>query len=647
MKIDELIAQAVAASYTPFGQAQARRTLREAEERYRRALAAGVDVTAGHDLSDPLHIDATETAQIARAAQLALLGRFTWVRDSDEMSWSDEIWTMLGYDPVAAPRPSKKLFLFHLHPRDRNLVEQAINAAWAEQRVINGTYRFHRKDGIVVDVECHLEATVDEHGTPSGVIGTGQDVTTRERARQEVERLRRRCETVRAAIADWDPDSGLFTRRRFADELDRASRFGAGAVLILRIEPVDDPASDVRFGDGADLPGLAARLLESLKEPGDQLGRVGPSEIGVLFPKANLPRARKWAEYFVETLRSQHFVTADGRLRALAWGGLVRYAKNSPASSQDILIDAETSWREAKQEGRPVVALGQPTQPHDRQSVCRDRIATALRTDQFTVYAQPILELASNAVTRYELLLRVIDDVNGMLPPSGILETAERLDAVFEIDLWVFDRAVELLATSDPSRHFQVNVSGRSLGDARLMEAVENRIRDNGINPEQLTFEITETALIGNFTEARRFVDRIHDLGCHLALDDFGSGHASFRYLKLFPIDLVKIDGGFIDGLTRNHQDQVMVQAIIQVCQAHGVQTLAEFVEDEETLELLSEMGVDFAQGYLVGRPRSAASLAAPTGQLRRVGAANHRHSLPGPAGEAPISSQRAGGAKH
>ena len=118
--------------------------------------------------------------------------------------------------------------------------------------------------------------------------------------------------------------------------------------------------------------------------------------------------------------------------------------------------------------------------------------------------------------------------------------------------------------------------------------------------------------MIGNFTEARRFVDRMHDLGCHLALDDFGSGHASFRYLKLFPIDLVKIDGSFIGSLTRSPADKVMVQAIIQVCQAHGVQTLAEFVEDEETLELLSEMGVDFAQGYLVGKPRSVASLTAP-----------------------------------
>lgn len=612
MKIDELVAQALRASNSPFSHAQARRVLRAADERYRRAVAAGIDVTAGHDLSDPLQVDANETAQITRAAQLAVLGRFTWIRETDEMTWSDEIWTMLGYNPAEAPSQCRKLFLSHLNPRDREAAMQTISAAWAEQRVLKGTYRFSRRDGIVIDVECHVEAMLDERGQPCGVIGTGQDVTIRERARQEVERLKRRYDTVNAAIADWDPDSGLFTRRRFADELDRALRFGPGTVLVLRIEPVDDPGSDIRAGDGSDLPRLAARMLESLKEPGDQLGRVGPSEIGVLFPRANLPKARKLADYFIEALRSQQFVTGDGRLRALAWGGLVRYGKEPAAGSHDILIDAETCWREAKATGRSVLSLAQPTQPQDRQAVCRDRVAEALRTDQFTVYAQPIVELASRAVTRHELLLRVLDDVNGALSPTEILETAERLDAVLEIDLWVFDRAIELLSTSDTGRHFQVNISGRSLSDSRLVEAVEKRLNSSQINPDQLTFEITETALIGNFTEARRFVDRIHDLGCHLALDDFGSGHASFRYLKLFPIDLVKIDGSFIGSITRSPADKVMVQAIIQVCQAHGVQTLAEFVEDEETLDLLSEMGVDFAQGYLVGKPRSVASLMAP-----------------------------------
>ena len=159
-------------------------------------------LTAGHDLSDPLQVDASEAAQITRAAQLAVLGRFTWIRETDEMTWSDEIWTMLGYEPAAAPPQSRKLFLSHLNPHDREAAMQTISAAWAEQRVLKGTYRSSRRDGVVIDVECHVEAMLDEHGQPCGVIGTGQDVTVRERARQEVERLKRRYDTVNAAIAD-------------------------------------------------------------------------------------------------------------------------------------------------------------------------------------------------------------------------------------------------------------------------------------------------------------------------------------------------------------------------------------------------------------------------------------------------------------
>ena len=132
---------------------------------------------------------------------------------------------------------------------------------------------------------------------------------------------------------------------------------------------------------------------------------------------------------------------------------------------------------------------------------------------------------------------------------------------------------------------------------------MDRLIKHYGVNPEQLTFEITETALIGNLTEARRFADRIRDIGCQLALDDFGSGYASFRYLRLFPIDLVKIDGDYVVDLLRNPQDQVLVRALVQVCQAYGIHTVAEFVQDEPTLRLLRELGVDYVQGYLIGRP--------------------------------------------
>jgi len=196
----------------------------------------------------------------------------------------------------------------------------------------------------------------------------------------------------------------------------------------------------------------------------------------------------------------------------------------------------------------------------------------------------------------------VLDEANGPQSPIQVLDTAERLDAVYDIDLWVVERAMQL-AAERPGRCLQINLSGRSVGDPRLTDEVERLLAKYGVHPGQLTFEITETALIGNLSEARRFADRVRDLGCELALDDFGSGYASFRYLRIFPIDLVKIDGEYVVELVDNPQDQVLVRALVQVCQAYGIRTVAEFVQDEPTLRLLRELGVDYVQGFLIGRP--------------------------------------------
>jgi EAL domain-containing protein (putative c-di-GMP-specific phosphodiesterase class I) len=332
------------------------------------------------------------------------------------------------------------------------------------------------------------------------------------------------------------------------------------------------------------------------------LGRVGSNEIGVLLPGTSWPMARREAELLVEALRAQTFVLPDTWLRAQAWGGLVRFTPDGDAGSHELLIDAEHAWRQSREGVVALTLIPHPVPARDRQGSYRSRVADALDTDRFTLYAQPILELQTNEVTRHELLLRVLDEADGPQSPIQVLDIAERLDAVFDIDLWVVERAMQL-AADQPGTCLQINLSGRSVGDPRLTDEVTRLIERYEVKPEQLTFEITETALIGNLSEARRFADRVRELGCELALDDFGSGYASFRYLRIFPIDLVKIDGEYVVGLVDNPQDQVLVRALVQVCQAYGIRTVAEFVQDEPTLRLLRELGVDYVQGYLIGRP--------------------------------------------
>jgi PAS domain S-box-containing protein len=526
---------------------------------------------------------------------------FTYTAAGDTIVWSEELGAMLGRRP-AADDVSRQVLARYVHRDDQARALGAITRAWTSREPVTTTVRLVRADGGWFDVDCRIEALRGPGGAAYGIRGTVSDVSARERARREVARLARRGETVQTSISEPDPATGLLTRAGFADEVDRALRRGGGAVLVLRVEPDREHSDHIRPERNADLLHRAARVLEGLVRPADLLGRVGPNEIGVLLAGASWTLARRQADLFVEALRAHPFVLPDAWSRARAWAGLVRFPPAAEATSHDLLIDAEQAWRQARHAQRPLTLVARPVPARDRQGSYRERVADALGTDRFTLYSQPILELQSNTVTRHELLLRVLDETDGPQSPIQVLDVAERLDAVFDIDLWVVERAMQL-AAEHPHLCLQINLSGRSVGDPRLTAEVEKLIERYAVNPDQLTFEITETALIGNLSEARHFADRIRDLGCELALDDFGSGYASFRYLRIFPIDLVKIDGEYVVDLLQNPQDQVLVRALVQVCQAYGIHTVAEFVQDEPTLQLLRELGVDYVQGYLIGRP--------------------------------------------
>jgi PAS domain S-box-containing protein len=529
---------------------------------------------------------------------------FTYLAAGDEVTWSPSLAAMLGRSSIDGDI-GRQILTRYVHRDDHAKALGAITRTWTGRQPVHTTVRLLHADGGWFDVDCRLEPITDAEGMIRGVRGALHDVTARERARRELDRLARRNDTVQTSIIEHDPATQLLTRPRFADEIDRALRRpGSGAVLVMRVEPdrMDLAENAGRPERNADLLHSAARVLEGLVEPGDRLGRVGPNEIGVLFAGTSWTFARRQADLLVEALRAHPFVLPEAWSRVRAWAGLVRYRPDGDAGSHELLIDAEHAWREARETDRALALVAHPVPTRDRQGSYRSRVALALGTDRFTLYSQPILELQSNTVTRHELLLRVLDETDGPQSPIQVLDIAERLDAVYDIDLWVVERAMQLAAAT-AGLSLQINLSGRSVGDPRLTAEVERLIDTYRVNPERLTFEITETALIGNLSEARHFADRMRDLGCQLALDDFGSGYASFRYLRIFPIDLVKIDGEYVVDLVDNPQDQVLVRALVQVCQAYGIHTVAEFVQDERTLRMLRELGVDYVQGYLIGRP--------------------------------------------
>jgi EAL domain-containing protein (putative c-di-GMP-specific phosphodiesterase class I) len=237
------------------------------------------------------------------------------------------------------------------------------------------------------------------------------------------------------------------------------------------------------------------------------------------------------------------------------------------------------------------------------------RLRRALREDLFALHYQPIVSLADGAVSHYEALIRLADNADGSLTgPCAFLPAAERYGLIRRIDRMVIGKVCSLMGGELAGQaRVAVNLSALSITDRGLLAHIERELARNRVDPDRLVVEVTETAAIGDMGRARAFCEGVHTLGSSVALDDFGAGFGSFQYLKRLPFRYLKIDGDFIRALPTSRKDQLVVQALVSVARGMGKQTIAEYVGDEPTIGLLRHYGVDYAQGFEVGRPRGAA----------------------------------------
>lgn len=284
-----------------------------------------------------------------------------------------------------------------------------------------------------------------------------------------------------------------------------------------------------------------------------------------------------------------------------------------PTSTTDTTSSFVVRARDLRsQEGRPrrypdrVGNFSSPAGLHPRPW-CK-RLRRALRNDLFVLHYQPIVSLRSGAVSHYEALIRLADDpAEPLTPPCSFLAAAERYGLIQEIDRLVIGKVAALMGgeLAERGARVAVNLSALSITDRGMLAHIERQLVRHCVDPERLIVEVTETAAIGDMRRAQAFCEGIHNLGSSVALDDFGAGFGSFQYLKHLPFHYLKIDGDFIRTLPSSRKDQLVVQALVGLAQGMGKQTIAEYVGDEPTMCLLRGYGVDYAQGFEVGRPRS------------------------------------------
>lgn len=609
MDLDDILAMAEAGPPSPLELARARRVARAAQAQYDHALAEGYEIIVDTDLVDPLTADVDEATRIARAAQLANLGTITWKIGANgtgglgRLSWSDEMAMIFGRAPGTLRLTPENLAKL-IHPADVERVRKAVETAWERRRPNEVSFRVIQPGGSIRHVHCHIEILTTA-GEPSGIIATGEDVTALELAWQERRRLATRSRMLSPELTVRDVVTGLPTRAYVMDEVDRARRTTSGALIVVASEPATRLPDTLTDEDHDQLTVAVARLLRTIVDDDVTCGLIGSGLWAVLYAPADerAEAPEDLAARIVDTFRS-HLFSVRQALRLNTWAGLVHFGSGASATGFDLLIDGEHAARDARRNGISVAVLDQPIADRDRTDRCRLRVRQAVSTNRFSLYAQPIVDLNLNEVTRHEILLRVRDETGEAVPPAAFLDMAERVGEILMVDKWVIDHALELIGRGAQTSHYQINVSGKSLADPGLLTYVTDAISRHKVRPECLTFEITETSLIENRNEALAFATGLKEIGCHLALDDFGTGYGALAHLKYLPVDLVKIDGVFIVDLRRSLTDRAVVSKLVELCHALGIQVAAEYVQDEETIELLRNCGVDFAQGYLAGRPK-------------------------------------------
>jgi diguanylate cyclase (GGDEF)-like protein len=362
---------------------------------------------------------------------------------------------------------------------------------------------------------------------------------------------------------------------------------------------------------GDEMIGRVGTLLRERLRETDVVARLGGDEFAVLLPSADEEQARLVGEDLVKAVRTQSVqLSSDRQLRLTACVGVAMFGQEYDIGHEAVLVNADIAMYEAKDAGRDRCVLLDATEGPQTQMRARltwsQRIRRALEEDGFELFQQPILDIRRGEVTHHELLVRLPGESGELIPPGTFLYIAEQFGLIQAIDRWVAGQATQLLKRLHEEGEavtLSVNLSGASITDASLLEVVEQRIRETGVDPHSLIFEVTETAAIVNIDKARRFAERLAELGCAFALDDFGAGFGSFYYLKHLPFDYLKIDGDFIRQLPASKADQLTVKAIVQIAHGLGKRTVAEFVGDDATLTLLGRFGVDYAQGYHTGKP--------------------------------------------
>ncbi len=437
----------------------------------------------------------------------------------------------------------------------------------------------------------------------------------RDRQMQHERTERQAVEARLQYLVAHDELTGLYNRRRLEQVLELAlinaqHNQRASALLYLDLDQfrlVNDVAGHTA---GDRLLVEVTQILRRHIKPADILARIGADEFLLLIEGLNTEQALAQAEALRHAVDGFIFETSIKTYHISLSIGIALIEPHETITVDEALARADQACYVAKTQGRNRIHFFSRDDSimHLLQSDAywTPKIRHALAHDMLCLVFQPVVSANDGVIRHYEALVRLIGDNGELITPNFFIPVAERAGLIQEIDLWVVKRAIHLLASLTVHQSdlvININLSTQVLQHAALLPLVRDTLQATGIEACRITFEITETAAIANLAQTRKMIEQLRALGCCFALDDFGAGFNSYSYLKHFPVDYLKIDGTFIINLVSDPVDQALVKSMIEIAHTLGKKTVAEFVENAETLALLREYRIDFAQGYYVGRP--------------------------------------------
>jgi len=450
-------------------------------------------------------------------------------------------------------------------------------------------------------IHSHLHSA-DDNGPV--ILSVGSDITDRKMAERRI-----------SWLADHDSLTGLYNRRRFNElfqnTLKMSSRYKhSGALIFLDMDDFKIINDTQGHHTGDIVIQQVANTLKVLLRDTDIIARLGGDEFAIALHEVDNEGAISIAKNINQELNKLCIPGLDSLQRLSASIGISHYPQHGN-SVNELLSNADIAMYLAKQRGRGCWHIFSDTElakeKLENQVYWQHKIENAIDNDKFLLHFQPIVDLQDNSISHYEALIRMRGTNGELIAPAPFIEVAEKTGLIREIDHWVLKKTIEQLGNMSLDHTKKItlalNLSAHAFSDPTLLPLLTDLFHEANFNTENIIIEITETAALADFSAACDLIASIKQLGCCFALDDFGVGFASFYYLQQLPVDYIKIDGAFVRQLSQNRNNQILVKAITDVARGFGKKTIAEYVEDEETLSLLKEYKVDYAQGYYLGKP--------------------------------------------